>query len=262
MPVPPPTFYCILEPSPLPSPQDVSAEATQSAHRLLIERQDGLLRSPAPTMRICCVDFTFDESDEGDLYHVDGDDDSLIMPLTKKRRRRRRRMTMIKTMIGSSSYLVEPQDSCPNEMNKSWVLKIPSRLRRITISLPSCIHSQAFKPTTVKLYAGTSRSLFVFTDGACSGNGTPDARGGIGVFFAPGSKFNCSKSFTEEGTHTNQKAELAAVAKGFEIVRTQFLSERRDMAKKLSMVGVQVAYYLVSREENQEAGSFAKAGIA
>ncbi|KAH8750628.1 ribonuclease H-like domain-containing protein [Hyaloscypha sp. PMI_1271] len=176
-------------------------------------------------------------------------------------------------------------------------------------------------------YCGTRRSLLVFTDGACSGNGTRDARGGIGCFFGPSSKFNIGERLPGPRIPTSQKAELTAAARALEIARLQILPARRIMVKeakgghdpravsdvmhlrlvvvtdssylvegmcrhfanwnknkegvlinkvgkvvqnsaeflklrgeveKLSMVGVQVAYYLVSREENKEADSLAK----
>ncbi|TVY42544.1 Ribonuclease H1 [Lachnellula occidentalis] len=161
------------------------------------------------------------------------------------------------------------------------------------------------------IYAGTNRSLLVFADGACSGNGALNARGGLGVFFGAGSKFNFAERLSESGVHTSQKAELAAVARGLQTVR--ILQARHTMVvnaegghdpryivegmcshfsgwkenkqgvlvnktgkavenskgflrlesevQMLSMVGVQVVYYLVSREENKEADILAKESI-
>ncbi|KAH6722018.1 ribonuclease H-like domain-containing protein [Leptodontidium sp. MPI-SDFR-AT-0119] len=180
------------------------------------------------------------------------------------------------------------------------------------------------------IYAGTSRSLLVFTDGACSGNGAPGARVGMGVFFGPGSKFNLAERLTISGNPTSQKAELEAVASAMETIRTTILPDRRGIVlgskgghnpravfdvmhmrliivtdssyivegmckhmsnwkkntqgvlvnkdgklvensqaflrlqsevEKLSMVGVQVAYYHVGRQENKEADGLAKASI-
>ena len=79
------------------------------------------------------------------------------------------------------------------------------------------------------VYEGTDRSLLVFTDGACSGNGAPDAPGGLGVFFGPGSKFNFSERLSESGAHTSQKAELAAVARALQTNRFQVLQARHIM---------------------------------
>ncbi|RDW87524.1 hypothetical protein BP5796_03218 [Coleophoma crateriformis] len=181
------------------------------------------------------------------------------------------------------------------------------------------------------VYAGTSRSLLVFTDGACPGNGTPDARGGLGIFFGPDSTFNLAERLRDPGIQTSQKAELAAVTRALEIIRSDILPRRRIMVtgaeggcsqdavsdamnlravvatdssyvvegmcrhflnwkeneegvlvnkagkvvenskaflrlkyevEKLSMVGVQVAYYLMPRTDNNDADALAKGSIA
>jgi len=62
------------------------------------------------------------------------------------------------------------------------------------------------------VYAGTSRSLVVFVDGACSSNGAINAKGGIGVHFGSASKYNVSERFDLQGTATNQRVELHAIA--------------------------------------------------
>lgn len=77
------------------------------------------------------------------------------------------------------------------------------------------------------VYAGTSRSLMVFVDGSCSSNGTTDARGGIGVYFGSASKYNISESFILQGTATNQRAELHAIARALEVVRKQVMPARK-----------------------------------
>ena len=81
--------------------------------------------------------------------------------------------------------------------------------------------------TYLHIYAGTSRSILVFVDGACSSNGSVNARAGVGIYFQDGSKFNISEAFTLQGVATNQRAELHAVARALEVVRTQVMPERR-----------------------------------
>lgn len=180
-------------------------------------------------------------------------------------------------------------------------------------------------------YAGTSRSLMVFVDGACSSNGATNVKGGIGVYFGSASKYNVSEAFTLQGTATSLRAELHAAARALELVRQEVMPQRklaieaaargrdaegiRDLARTrliittdssyvvegmcsyfknwtyntakgalvnkkkevvknsdgflrikreveaLSMIGVQVVYYHVGREENVEADRLAKAAI-
>jgi len=180
------------------------------------------------------------------------------------------------------------------------------------------------------VYAGSNRSLIVYTDGACLMNGTSAARAAIGVNFGEHSKFNISESFDLPGQHSSQRAELYAVARALEAVRTHILPERRrhvegaeggqnkravrdtmhlrlivttdssyvvesmcshiskwtmgsngllvnkrkeiiknsegflriqSEVKQLAQVGVQVAYYLVGREENVGADRLATAAL-
>ncbi|OWP06184.1 hypothetical protein B2J93_823 [Marssonina coronariae] len=159
-----------------------------------------------------------------------------------------------------------------------------------------------FHHTYFNKYSGTRRSLLVFTDGACSNNGYQGARGGIGLFFGPGSKLNRSEEILVPGRLTNQRAELEAAVRALDVVRniaipyrhrylvecmcqhidtwalnmdgalvnrqgklienSQTFLRLQDEVEKLSMVGVQVAYYHVGREENKEADHLAKASIA
>ena len=59
----------------------------------------------------------------------------------------------------------------------------------------------------------------VYTDGACSNNGKPDARAGFGIWFGEGDPRNTSESFT--GTQTNNRAELLAIIKALTILRDE-----------------------------------------
>jgi len=62
-------------------------------------------------------------------------------------------------------------------------------------------------------------TIGLYIDGACSGNGTPLAKGGIGVYFGPDSPYNISKRLPGP-TQTSQRAEIyAAVAALQQILR-------------------------------------------
>ena len=60
-------------------------------------------------------------------------------------------------------------------------------------------------------------SISVYTDGACSNNGRPNAKAGFGVWFGENDPRNSSESFT--GTQTNNVAELLAIIKALTILR-------------------------------------------
>ena len=62
-----------------------------------------------------------------------------------------------------------------------------------------------------------SEPINVYTDGACSNNGKPDARAGYGVFFAIDDPRNVHESFN--GPQTNNIAELLAIIKALTILK-------------------------------------------
>ena len=63
----------------------------------------------------------------------------------------------------------------------------------------------------------SSKIINVYTDGACSNNGKPDARAGFGIWFGEDDIRNTSESFT--GPQTNNRAELLAIIKALTILR-------------------------------------------
>ena len=58
-----------------------------------------------------------------------------------------------------------------------------------------------------------SRILYVYTDGACRGNGTRTARASIGVYFGPRDPRNISETLT--GKQTNNVAEVEAILRAY-----------------------------------------------
>ena len=60
-------------------------------------------------------------------------------------------------------------------------------------------------------------TIKVFTDGACSMNGSVNAKAGIGVYFGKGDKRNISKKII--GKQTNNTAELSAVIEVFHVLK-------------------------------------------
>jgi ribonuclease HI len=61
----------------------------------------------------------------------------------------------------------------------------------------------------------------VWTDGACTGNGTPQAKGGVGVYIGPQDPRNLSRPLDMEAPHTNNKAELRAIQLGLDVIEKQ-----------------------------------------
>ncbi|KAJ7763091.1 ribonuclease H-like domain-containing protein [Mycena olivaceomarginata] len=65
-----------------------------------------------------------------------------------------------------------------------------------------------------------TRTVLISVDGACSGNGTPSARAGVGIFFGPNSSHNVSEAIS--GTQTSQRAEILAAIKALRKASTLF----------------------------------------
>jgi ribonuclease HI len=65
----------------------------------------------------------------------------------------------------------------------------------------------------------TINKIKVFTDGACSMNGTKNAKAGIGVYFKENDKRNVSRRIT--GKQTNNTAELSAVIEVFHVLNDE-----------------------------------------
>ena len=64
--------------------------------------------------------------------------------------------------------------------------------------------------------------ISVFTDGACSNNGKPNAKAGIGVYFNKGNPRNISKRVI--GKQSNNTAELSAIIEVFDICLDEIIN--------------------------------------
>ena len=69
----------------------------------------------------------------------------------------------------------------------------------------------------------------LYTDGACSKNGSKDARAGYGIFFGVNDSRNVSKRIS--GKQTNNTAELTAIIKTYKIIKSDL-----KMGKKIAIV--------------------------
>ena len=62
--------------------------------------------------------------------------------------------------------------------------------------------------------------IYVYTDGACSNNGRPNAKAGLGVFFGDGDSRNVYKRIV--GKQTNNVAELSAIIEAYHILEKDY----------------------------------------
>ena len=68
---------------------------------------------------------------------------------------------------------------------------------------------------------------YVFTDGACSNNGKPTAKAGIGVFFGPDDPRNISRPLAPGIKQTNNTAELTAIIETFGVIQDDLATGKR-----------------------------------
>ena len=78
--------------------------------------------------------------------------------------------------------------------------------------------------TTIEL-VDFEPDYYVYTDGACSKNGTRVASAGIGIYFGENDPRNLSEKLV--GKQTNNLAELTAIAKTHAIIRSDLLSGKK-----------------------------------
>ena len=75
------------------------------------------------------------------------------------------------------------------------------------------------KNLTSRTKKSDKKYIKVYTDGACSKNGTPDAKAGIGVFFSEGDPRNFGGRI--KGKQTNNVAEVKAIIKAYQILKKE-----------------------------------------
>ena len=66
---------------------------------------------------------------------------------------------------------------------------------------------------------GEIKNIIVFTDGACTNNGKPCAKAGIGVYFGVEDPRNVSRRI--DGRQTNKRAELLAIMEVFKLLNEE-----------------------------------------
>jgi ribonuclease HI len=77
------------------------------------------------------------------------------------------------------------------------------------------------------------RTLIVHVDGACPGNGTENAVGGVCIYFGPSSPYNLSAPVSKTArTSTSQQAELRAALYALKIIHDDCIPARRLLMEK------------------------------
>jgi len=94
---------------------------------------------------------------------------------------------------------------------------------------------------------------YVYTDGACSNNGMPDAKAGIGIYF--GKDDPCNLSEAVEGKQSNNTAELWAIIRTYDIIEESILADNKICIMSDSRYAIRAA---TTYGEKQEVDTWSK----
>jgi len=83
--------------------------------------------------------------------------------------------------------------------------------------------SKRNKPSAIKY--DVAYDYYVYTDGACSHNGRKNAKAGIGIYFGDNDTRNISERVI--GRQTNNTAELTAIIKTYDIIKTDLKNGKK-----------------------------------
>ena len=168
----------------------------------------------------CCVDYRYminDDSGEYDSGSPDGDtveDGHTVSPIDALR---------------GSAAKFDPQTD-------RRITRTPWKTDRVSFSQLRTVDCTKCALTWLSEYEGwsfgeSSRSIFVFVDGACPFNGTPQAYAGVGVYFHPDSVYNLSAALSLDGGRppTSQNAEVRAAVYALQIVRTRSMLDHPNI---------------------------------
>jgi ribonuclease HI len=114
-------------------------------------------------------------------------------------------------MIKSQAKLLDEKERVI-EILQNKLLKLTNKQKETKVEekLTSLLNETSMQETL-------SNKTIVFTDGACSENGTSFAKAGIGVYFGDDDKRNVSKRIS--GKQTNNTAELLAILEVFHVCK-------------------------------------------
>lgn len=96
---------------------------------------------------------------------------------------------------------------------------IQKRSPTVKIKIKKTKNTADTKNIQVKIDKVEKSKIYVYTDGACSKNGTKDARAGLGVYFGENDSRNLAKPI--EGKQTNNVAEISAIIEAYHILEDE-----------------------------------------
>jgi ribonuclease HI len=82
------------------------------------------------------------------------------------------------------------------------------------------------EPSIIDAKEDFKTDYYVYTDGACSNNGRPNAKAGIGIYFSENNPLNVSRALLTE-KQTNNVAEMTAVLESYQIIESDLQSGKK-----------------------------------
>ena len=199
---------------------------------------------------ICTVDYTFDEEfDSDELTVPDDEDDKRVSILVGSEARFDPRSD--REIVGPAAQIRVTTAAAARPLSYHFC-EACSLTWLVGEQGATAAHSHPSHHTLFHIYSGPSRSLVVWLDGACPGNGDNTTHAGVGVYFGPNSSYNVSQPLPaptdNQGPATSQKAELAAAVTALRTVRRKVVPPRECLGEdgaKLRLVAVTDSTYLV-----------------
>jgi ribonuclease HI len=93
-------------------------------------------------------------------------------------------------------------------------------------------------------------TVVAYIDGACRGNGRPNARASYGIYFGPGSRYNASGLLPDTISQTSTRAEIEALAAALLILKEQICA--KDYRLQHIMIASDSAYLVDAMSQHVE----------
>ncbi|RVD89473.1 uncharacterized protein DFL_000480 [Arthrobotrys flagrans] len=180
---------------------------------------------------ICCVDYTYISSDE----EMDEEDEERVFILVGETARftpQSDQQLLAPSLRMETSYDNPPKPTAPDQLATHYCGDCQLAWLEGQEG-PEAAGSHPSHHTFFHQYTGTSRSLMVYIDGACPGNGSNPAKAAIGVYFGPRSGHNFSRLLNSQKP-TNQSAETEAAVAAMHYIRTVIVPRRKTLVQSVS----------------------------
>ncbi|TIA39230.1 hypothetical protein D6C83_06402 [Aureobasidium pullulans] len=171
----------------------------------------------------CCCDYTFID-DSSEQVSSDEEVPSSSSGEDRKSEVLSRAEPATQVLTGAAAKFIPSGQSSQycEECSLTWMSVFPADVPMVFDEL--CPTHDSLPGTRAD-----QRTIFVNIDGACPGNGTTHAVGGLGVSFGPSSIYNISELIHRNPRKppTSQQAELKAAIRALEVIREKYLPNRR-----------------------------------